>query len=372
MILDGNRHEEKYIFRRVKWPTFEEMEDYPYITDGGLEFSADAEMKITGTFDFEGYELPNVDDLMRVFYQFTDDNGDVGAYCIGTFFVGYSDLDYFDTPKGLKAKGTLEANSTLQVLKTALIGEPYVVNKGQNYIYEAQKIIKMFNLPVDYTPDWHNLTLDHVFEEGTSYLEIVNWLTEQAGYVDAYPNEYGVIQLHTLNEINNALTPITMTNDSKSIIYPTIKKQNDFATTANVVRYIYDTETTTVVATAKNLRGSRNSIASLGGREITEFEAISDMPAGINVLQGLKDRAKDKVVELSADVEYVNYEHAYIPMQLYQSITLNYSDQSWSGIIDNYTIDLQAGTRVQSKLKRVLAENVDLEVTGHIIRRIDE
>lgn len=369
MELYGNRHNERYIFRRVKWPTFEELEEYPYIIDGSLEFSADADMKITGTFNFEGFELPNVDDLMRVYYEFTDDNGEKGTYPIGTFFVGYSDLEYTETIKGLKAKGTLNANSTLKCLEDALCGKPYVINRGQNYIYEAQKICQQFKLPVEYVPDWQALTLDHVFDAGTSYLEIVNWLTEQAGYLNAYPNEMGVIQLQPASALE--LTEITLQNDSKSIIYPTIKRTNDFATTPNVVRYIYDTEHSSIVATAKNLSGSRNSIDAMGGREITEFDDLADLPSGAVLLDALKERARQRVVELSADVEYVDYEHAYIPMQLYQPITLKFSDLDWSGTIDNYTIDLKAGTRVQSKLKRVLEENVTVEVTGEIIRNED-
>ena len=372
MILNGNRHNETYIYRRVKWPTFEEMEEYPYITDGSLDFSTNAEMKVTGSLNFEGMETPNTDDLMRVYYQFKDDNGEIGTYPLGTFFVGFSNIEYFETLKGLKSKGKLDANSVLKVLKDKKTGTPYIVNRGQNYIYEAQKIIKQFGLSVDYLPDSQVLTLDHIFEAGTEYLEIVNWLCEQAGYVDAFPDAMGTVILKPLDYIQKNLTTIELENNSQSILYPTIEQQNDFATTPNVVRYMYDTEHSCVIATAKNVSGSRNSIDSMGGREITEFEDIADLPQNVNLLNALMERAKEKVVELSADVEYVNYEHPYIPMQLYQAINLIYGTLNWTGAIDEYEINLQTGTKVNAKLKRVLEQNITLDVTGDIIRNEDD
>ena len=352
MELYGNRYKETYIFKRVEWPSFQEMEEYPWITSGSIEFAADTDLKTTGSFDFEGLELPNTSDLMRVYYQFTDDYGEVGTYPIGTYFVGYSSLQHTDTLQGIKSKGSLDASSVLKALEEPKTGTPYVIQRAKNYVYEAQRIVKSFELPVDYIPDSKVLTTDHVFDAGTSYLEIVNWLLSQAGYTDAYPDPYGTVILKPIIEIQKELRTITLKNDEKSIIYPEIEKQNDYQNTPNVVRLLYDTETSCIVATAKNVDGSQSSLSARGGREQTECVDIGDLPAGGNLRETLMRQARDRLISLSTDVEYVEYEHAYIPMQLYQGMTLIFGDMSWTGEINNYTIDLQPGTKVQTKLKR--------------------
>lgn len=368
MDLYGNRHEETYIFKRVSWQNFQELEEYPWITTGSIEYAADTDLKTTGSFDFEGVELPNTSDLMRVYYRYTDDSGEVGTYPIGTYFVGYSNLQHVDTLQGLKSKGTLEASSMLKALEDPKTGTPYIIQRGKNYIYEAQKIITSFGLQVDYIPDSNVLTIDHVFDAGTSYLEIVNWLCEQAGYAEAYPDAYGTIVVKPVSEIQRTLETITLQNDDKSILYPEIEKQNDYQNTPNVVRLLYDAENSCIIATAKNMSGSRSSLSERGGREQTDFEDIGDLPAGGSLLNSLMALAKDRLIKLSTDIEYVEYEHAYIPMQLYQGMTLIFSELTWTGNIDNYSIELTPGTKVQTKLKREQPQDITIELTGSIIR----
>lgn len=81
----GNRYKERYIFRRVAWGSFQEHENYDYITSGSIEGATDSEQKVTGSFSFEGYVLPNVNDLIRIYYQFTDEEGKTEETALDSF-----------------------------------------------------------------------------------------------------------------------------------------------------------------------------------------------------------------------------------------------------------------------------------------------
>lgn len=372
MDFYGNRHDETYIFRRVTWKGWEEHEPYPYITGGSIEFAEDASLKVSGSFDFDGLEMPKTEDLLRVYYRFTDDSGETGTFPIATFFINFSDLKHVQTTKGLKSQGSLDANSVLRVLDDAEVGQPYIIPAGTRYITRAVELIQSFGLNVDYAPSSAASRYDQVFDPGTTYLEIVNWLVTQAGYTEIFPDAYGTVVVKTIDAIMADIPELILKTDKKSIIYPEIERQNDYLNTPNVVRYMHDTETSCIVATAKNMTGSKSSLDARGGREQTEFEEIGDMPRETGLLKTLMKMAEKRVRELATDIEYVEYAHAFVPMQLYQTMTLEFADLSWTGIIDNYTIDLSPGTKIQTKLKRETPQEIIVDVSGAVVRGTDD
>ena len=70
-----------FVFRRVKWPSWEEAEDFGQITGGSIELSALSELKAAGTLDFKGATLPDDGDLVLIYYV---SNGE--AHPIATLF----------------------------------------------------------------------------------------------------------------------------------------------------------------------------------------------------------------------------------------------------------------------------------------------
>ena len=183
---DGNRHNEQFIYRRVAWGTWQEHEDYDWITKGSIEQSADSDLKVTGSFDFEGYVLPNESDLIRVYYQFTDDYGLKASTAVATLLVSYADLDYYDTLKGVKASGTLDGQSVMAILDDKKIGVPETIRRNSNAVYEAEQLAIECGLQTNTEPSSFALSADHTFDAGTSYLEMVNWLLTTAGYTEAF------------------------------------------------------------------------------------------------------------------------------------------------------------------------------------------
>lgn len=364
---NGNRKNEEYIFKRVEWPNFQEHERYNYITKGSIELSTDADLKVTGSFDFEGYEIPDVNDLVRVYYSFMDDKGLEAYEALATFFVNYAGLDYVDTLNGIKASGTLDGSSVLKILQDKIIGMPYTVKKGENAVYTAENLIKEVELLTNLEPSGFTLSIDHTFDSGADYLEIVNWLLTTAGYAEAYPDGYGTIQLVSNQTIQNQDIKQSFVNNERSIMYPEIEEANDWQETPNVVRLLYNTDDACIVAEAANLTGSRASLDARGNREKTHFEEVSDVGDGSKV-DLLKKLAEDTLKELSCDVEYVTFPHAYVPVNLLDLIEIKYSGMSWSGFADNISINLSTATKTQTKIKRTVYEDVIIESGAEVYR----
>lgn len=365
---NGNRHDEKYTYKRVSWANWAEHENYPYITAGSIEIAANSDLKITGSFDFEGNKLPNTSDMLRVYYDFTDDNGEHAHVALATLFVSFAELEHADTIKGLKSKGTLDGASTLKVLQQKIYGAPFTVTANTNAIYKAVTLIKSCGLNVEYTPDITVLSSDHTFDSGATYLDIVNWLCNTAGYNPATPDAYGTIQLQPYTDTVNQSDAVVFTNDDNSIMYPDVNVANDWQSTPNVVRLLYNTDKACIIAEARNESGSRASLDARGGREQTYYEETSELPEGANRLTSLVDLAESKLKTLSCDVEYVTISHAYRPLVPYQLVTVNYSNMTWNGTLDTLSIDLAPATKCQSKIKRELYDNILVSKSGNVLR----
>lgn len=362
----GNRHNETYTFKRVAWSNWQEHENYGYITGGTIEFGTDADLKVTGSFDFEGLELPNSTDLLRIYYSFEDDAHEKVNKPIATLFCTYSTQTLVDTLSGIKTSGSLDGLSTLSVLRDRCAGLPYTIRRNSNAIFEAQRLCTECGLNVDYIPANVILGNDHTFESGTSYLEMVNWLCETAGYNDACPDEMGTVLLKP-----TGARQLTFANDDNSIMYPQVEAENEWQTTANVVRYIYNTDTDCVYAEARNESGSRNSLESRGNREITYYEDIGELGTGNKLVQ-LMDLAESKVRELSCDTEYVTFSHAYVPILPFDEVTINYADLTWTGITQSVQIELSPSTKTQTQIKRDLTNAITVRKSGTIIRGGDD
>ena len=364
----GNRHNEVYTYKRVAWSNWAEHENYPYITEGSLEYSADSDLKVSGSFAFEGDQVPDTADMLRVYYDFDDDAGEHAHIALATLFTAYADIEHVDTIKGIKSKGTLEGTSMLSVLQNRIYGAPYIIMANTNVIYKAVQLIKECGLNVEYTPDITVLEADHTFDSGATYLDMVNWLCSTAGYSPATPDAYGTIQLQPYTDTLNQNNGVTFTNDDNSIMYPEVSVSNDWADTPNVVKLLYNTDQACIVAEARNESGSRASLDARGGREQTSYEEISELPDNTNKLTYLVDLAESTIRELSCDIEYVTISHAYRPLNINEQVNVKYADMVWSGTLDTLNISLTPGTKCQSKIKRELYDNILVTKSGEVIR----
>lgn len=362
--LFGNRHGERYDYVRVAWENWQEHETYNHILDGSIELSTDAETKVTGNFNFEGYDTPDVNDLIRVYYRYLDDKNVEFREPVATLVVSYADLTLVDTKKGVKANGTLNGQSVLSILSNAIVGVPYTVKKNQNVVYVATQIAQEVGLQVNAEPSSFVMTKDYTFDADTNKLQIVNELLAMASFRPCYPDANGIIQM--VSGTDSSVSFIFQ-NDDKSIMLPEIVQKNDWQSTPNVVRMLYNIDDACIEAWAKNVSGSKASLTNRGNREITYYEEIGELGAG-NKANSLKMLAENKLLELSADIEYVTFGHAYVPISIYDLIEIRYADYEWTGTIDNMSINLAPSTECQTQIKRTMAQEISIQSQAIVLR----
>mgnify|MGYP007122037026 CR=1 FL=1 len=368
----GNRYDETYEYIKVSPVDWSEHGAYDYITNGSIEMSDSTDLKVTGSFSFNGPVAPDPNYMLRVYYSFEDETGHTTKIPISTMFVGFSGLKYRDSTKGMTYSGSLTANSVLTFLQKKKYGEPFVVKRNENCIYKAAQLIQEFGMRVEYTPDITLMSADHTFSAGTDYLEIVNWLCAVAGYRDAYPDAEGVIQLQPYIEPEAQTVKIEFADDEYSILYPEVDEENDWQEHANVVKLLYNTDKYCMMATAKNLRGSRISLEAVNGRETTLFEDIGELGKSGSMLMNLVNLAEEKLRDEAKETEYITISHAYVPIELSQAVQIEYGGYEWLGGAENVSIELAPSTKTQTKIKKTTEAQIELTKSGRTYRGGDE
>lgn len=367
----GDRYDETYTFVKVSPKDWSENGTYDFITSGSLEMSNDNKYKVTGSFQFNGPELPDPNYYLRVYYSFNSMNPDTYEMeherrLIATTIVTYPSKQMKEITTGLLYSGTLTASSILKILEDKKYGEPFIIKKNLNAIYKAFELIEGFGLRVNYTPSSAVLSADHTFSAENSYLDVINWLCDYAGYREAFVDPEGVIQLHPLLKPEQDPDPIVFRNDKRSIMYPELDEENDWQTRSNVVKMIYNTDKAWALATAKNVRGSRMSLESVSGREITYVNDVSDVDTNKNILQQLMTKAEAELREQANETETVTFSHAYIPMELKKAVKIEYSDMTWLGAVENISIDLNPATKTQTKISKTIENAIEIEMSGKL------
>lgn len=374
MNWHGNRFNETYTFVKVSPVDWSENGTYDFITSGSIEMSDDNKYKVTGSFQFDGPELPDPNYYIRVYYSFDAANETThkiehAKIPLATTIISYPTKRMQETTIGMLYSGSLTASSMLKILDDKKYGQPFIIKKNLNAVYKAFELIEEFGLRVDYTPSSAVLSSDHTFSSDASYLDIVNWLCEYAGYREVFVNAEGVIQMHPLLKPEQDLNPVVFRNDDKSIMYPELDEENDWQSRANVVKKIYNTDKAWAVATARNIRGSKMSLEALNGREITKIDDVSDVDANKNILEQLLTQAEDDLRDQANETEIVTFSHAYIPMELKKAVKIEYSDMEWLGSAENISIDLNPSTKTQTKISKTIENTIEITKDGYMKNR---
>lgn len=376
MRWDGNRANERYSYRRVKWSPgnaghFGELESYGNITSGSVELAAFTDTKASCSFSFEGGTPPDTTDLVRVYYSFTDDDGETAETPIGTFFVTYGDVSYTRDGDTLKESGSADGSSVLSALIDRRLGAPYTVDSGTDCVNAAVTLVEGFGLPTNH-PDSPGIltTSAHTFEPDDSWLTVINWLLTSANYQAAYPDPYGNVMMVPYVDPEARAISYTFRDDRRSIMRPDVSMANDWRETPNVARLYYSTDDECIAASASMVSGARASLAGRGGREVTLVESVDELEGATQAdrLTNLKAMARQRLIDQSAEIEKVTLTHAYIDGIVPNSaISIEYSDMTWKGNVTNMQIDLSPSTQCQTQLRRFVPNSLTITTDGGIL-----
>ncbi|MBQ9621255.1 MAG: hypothetical protein IJR41_04895 [Atopobiaceae bacterium] len=372
--LHGNRWGETYTYRRVDWGTWMEGADLGSVTDGSVELSAFTDLKATCSFTFIG-EAPEQDSLIRIYYSFTDDDGEQAEFCLGTFIVVYADVTYTANYElgectGLVAKGSADGCSMLKVPSDRVYGMPFTVTAGTNPVAKAAELVRGLGVNVEVGGDVrYVLENDHTFEPDDSYLTIANWCLAAAGFSALTVDAYGTLHADPYVAPEDRPLAASFANDDDSIMYPEVSVENDWQSTPNVVRAYYEDEACALCAVSKNLSGSLASLANRGGRELTRYESVAELEGGTTSekLASLEAIAERVLTDNSSDIERVTLSHPYIPLNPSDPVRIDYADRTWQGSVQNIGIALVPSTKCDTQTRRISTSSMQVETTGEIV-----
>lgn len=362
-----NRSDEYYIFRQVKWPSWDIGKDYWQITGGSIELSALSDLKATGSLDFTGTSIPDTHDMIRIYYCCTDQLGEKAEEPIATLFCECAEPSY----KADCVEGTLSCYSVLQVLSDKCYGRPYTVVAGTDTVSKAVALCEGLGLKAHAEEISYVLANDHTFEADASYLEIVNWLLTTAGCQACFPNAEGVIQMVKYKEPTERTPSYEFSGGENSIMEPLVTFTNDFSETPNVCRLYYETQSESLYAVTSNIDPDSSASTVARGREKTLRETVSELAGETTEerLESLKKLSKTRLVDNSSEIEYVCFTHAWLPLIPNDAIKINYEnlDLLWAGAITNLKITLIPSIPCQLTARRFIRSTIETQTEGGVL-----
>lgn len=363
----GNRHNERFTFRRVTWPEQVEAEELPMFIGGSVEKSAFSDLKESGSAEFDATERPDDHDLLRIIYSFDDDYGEHAENVIATMRMAFSAPDL----EGECVSGSVDLYGMLQVLSNKKYGMPFTVVKGTAAVDFSKELCEGLGLKVNASPSSYKTNSDHTFEDDASYLTIVNWLLDAASFSSAYTDSYGIIQMQPYVDPTSRDVKFTFRDDDQSIMLPKVSVTNDWVDSPNVVKLYYETESESLWASATN--NDPTSKASIASRQVenTLQETVTELSGDTTEerLANLKEAAKKKLIDNSSEIEYVQLDHPWIPLETNDAVGVEYvrAGFDWAGSITDQSIDLSTQALTTMKARRYVRSSLVVEVDGGVL-----
>ena len=358
----GNRSV-SYSFRRVAWPSLEELGDYRHVTGGSVEYAELSRLKETGSFDYAG-DPPDPHDLLRVYATFREEGGGMATVALCTHMV---ELDAPTvTPWG--TTGSCRTYSVLKALESDVVGFPLTVPAGTVAVARAREVCEAHGLTVEASPSGYALASDHTFDADDDCLAVVNWLLDAAGFGAAAVTRAGAVRMAPYVPPEERPTVRTFTAGEGSVLWPSVGVDSDWAEAPNTVRARYSDDACSIVATAVNVDPwSRSSTASRR-RAVSVAEQVDELAGGTvaEKLESLKAAALKKLADCSAEVEYRTIRHPFADVWPGDAIEV-VPGGGFRGTVASMLVRLNAETTCTTKARRFVRRGLECEVTGEVL-----
>lgn len=321
-------------------------------TNGSIELSSESDLAVSGSLDFSGKEIPSTNDLVRIKYTMTDENGDTHQAVLGTFLVEVTEPTYdMDT-----ISGECDLLSVLHIAASRKFKKTTILGRGGYCVERARELIESCGLRVSASDSYRMLNSNMVFEADTTYLEAANKLLDAAGFDKCRPDVYGNVLMQP--KATGALQPAwTFKDGDKSIMKSEVPISESATNAPNSYGVTYDGGTYTAWAIATN--NDKESALSIPckGYEISDCEDVSDIEAenSADAVTELKDLAQRRLVEKSGNVESVTLTHPWLPLDVGDAIRLEYkaANINWDGQIASMNLDFDATSHIEVETKAI-------------------
>lgn len=366
-LYTGHRDRERYEYKRLTWPGLVEVGEYGNVTGGHLDRASSSPVKESGSIEFYGKEHPSTRDAVRVYHVF-ESNGVEVRDVVLTHVVSLSEMDVDITDHGIMYEGMADISSVLSVAQSKIVGRPFVLAEGSDAIAAAVGLLRSIGIKVLDPHVSFFIAAQMYFEPGNSYLDIANSLLTAAGMSEARVTPMGVA--YFVRDVSNGgSTPVyTFANNSDTVIDPKITEARKLASSPNTVHVSYTSGSVCVFATARNVRGSANSIQELGGREVGHYESLSRVTSSTDeevIRSEVLSHAIRLVGDFATECVTVKFGHAYVPVKVDDSVALTLSakgdDVEWVFVIDSMSIDFSLSMPCVTSGSRYAAYDIDIE-----------
>lgn len=361
------------VFRRVSKKTLkEDGSEFSQVVGGSLEFSAFSDVKVSGSLDFKGFEAPDSRDLVRVYHVFEKGNGELVERPLATLMFSVSDPKY----RGVLVSGTMECQSVLAYLSSKRYGAPFTIEAGVQAIRLAVELIESVGLKTN-NPDLDAYTVKQgatIKKEEANYLSIVNKLLSLAGYASAWVDAYGVVQITPYREpLEREVSLVLSDEGEEKIMYPDLVRRDEWASTPNVVKVYYESETEALVATASNVDPESPASLPYRGFEVTDdSKTVTELEGATQAarLANLEKIAEKELADKTANVEYVDgsclYDERIMPNNAV-GIEYTRAGLSWRGAFTNVKLALSKAMRADYSARRFIRKDIKVEKKSEVL-----
>ena len=363
MNWHGNRLNERFIYREVDFSDLSEGADIEDVAGGGLDFGAFTDLKASGTLSFFG-RRPDDSKLVRVYYTFTDDDGEtLDPYCLGTFFVEPRDIANAYTIDGIIEQGSVDLKSVLCALNGDILGMPQTVSEGTNAITAAISECTAHGLKTEAQESSYTLPKDKLFDASDTYSKKVNELLSAAGFRAAMPSAQGSV---LFQDATLGTSPVfTFEAGEYSITEPKVTETSNWTDGFNCWKAYYADEDVSLYAEAVITDGTSNSYNRIHRLKTDSLQVDSLSGADAStMLANLMLAVQTKAQDNTGSYEYVKFSHPWIPMELYDCAAVDFGERKWIGNLANRHIDLSVGADTSDELRRPVQGDATIHVKG--------
>lgn len=314
---------DKFRYVRVRWPDMSEVGEIANITGATIEESSLTSLKTSGTLDYVG-DFDLGDDLVRI-YSDSELDGESETICHGTFLATTPS----STWSGVTRSGQADMYSVLWILQQNKTTETYTVEAGANAVALATELARGNgnNLKVVASTATSCVSTPHTWDAGTSYLEIINWLLDFAGFSSAGIDAYGNVRMVPYVEPADKSPVATFSDTQDSVSEPGFTHEFDAFEVPNKVTVVCSNAgSEPMVAHAVN-DDPENPYSTAARRKlIVRVETVSD----IADQQALEAKAKELLRSGMSIVESVEIGHSYQPFEVGDAIEVDYSKAGYT------------------------------------------
>lgn len=295
-------------FVRVSYDDRVELAPLATVQGGGY-ISRQLETSLKETGGLQIVNPPSIaDDLVRIYYEPTDSEGESESVALATMHAAKASTRY--TSAAQPATWTLY--SALLTLQQTVLTESLTIAAGSVAVTEASDLCTDLGLPVVATPSTKELTVDHSWNAGDSYLKIVNELLDFAGYWSVRPDGQGRVVMAPYVEPGNRAAVWEFEPGANCIFVGDVAYESDAFDVPNVCVLTCSNGDTSFSGSYTNDDPSSPYSTVTRGREIALVETVTDAVDGAD----LALRAQKRLMTATAATERLTVRHAYAPITI--------------------------------------------------------